>query len=292
MTIVSTVQYCDPYFPCPYANAFWDGEQMVYGSAYGFAMADDIVAHELTHGVIQYESNLFYYYQSGAISESFTDLWGEYYDQSNGLGNDTAGVKWQLGEDTTGLGAVRSLSNPPLYNDPDRMSSTYYYEGESDSGGVHTNSGVNNKAVFLMVDGGTFNGKTVSALGWVKTAAIYYEANTNLLSSGADYSDLYYALQQACANLTGTKGITSADCVEVKDAIDAVEMNGQPAPNFNTNAPLCTTTGTYPSIFFADDLESGSSNWTFNNGSYPRWQLDTPYGPFAQSGLQIGRAHV
>ena len=71
------------------------------------------------------------------------------------------------------------------------MSSADYSEGEEDNGGVHINSGLNNKAVFLLVDGGTFNGKTVSALGWVKTAAIYYEVNTNLLSSGADYSDLY-----------------------------------------------------------------------------------------------------
>jgi Zn-dependent metalloprotease len=283
MTIISTVQYCYPDldFPCPYANAFWDGEQMVYGSAYGFTLADDIVAHELTHGVTQYESNLFYYYQSGAINESISDLWGEYYDQSNGQGNDTAGVKWLIGEDVTGLGALRSMSDPTIYGDPDRMSSTYYYEGDADNGGVHFNSGVNNKAVFLMVEGGTFNGKTVSALGWEKTAAIYYEVNTNLLSSGADYSDLYFALQQACTNLFGT----SADCAEVKDALDAVEMNAQPAPNFNTDAPLCTTPGTGPHIFFADDLENGTSNWTFNNGPYPRWQLDSPYGPFAQSGL-------
>ncbi|MBI5704366.1 MAG: M4 family metallopeptidase, partial [Chloroflexi bacterium] len=285
MPIISTVQYCDPSLPCPYANAFWDGTQMVYGSAYGFPLADDIVAHELTHGVTQYESNLFYYYQSGAISESFSDLWGEYYDQTNGQGNDDVTVRWLLGEDTSGLGAIRSMNNPLAFGDPDRMSSPNYYEGADDNGGVHTNSGVNNKAVSLMVDGGSFNGKTVTALGWDKTGAIYYEANTNLLTSGADYSDLYYALQQACTNLIGTKGITSADCVEVKDALDAVEMNAQPAPNFNTDAPLCTTPGTYPSFFFTDDLESGTANWTFNNGSYLRWQWDSPYGPFVQSGL-------
>ncbi|MEP0807183.1 MAG: M4 family metallopeptidase, partial [Chloroflexota bacterium] len=278
--IISTVHYGNNY-----GNAFWNGYMMIYGDAYGFALADDIVAHELTHGVTQYESNLFYYYQSGAISESFSDLWGEYYDQTNGQGNDDVTVRWLLGEDITGLGAVRSMNNPLLFNDPDRMSSPNYYEGEDDNGGVHTNSGVNNKAVSLMVDGGAFNGRTVTALGWDKTAAIYYEANTNLLSSGADYSDLYYALQQACSNLIGTKGITSADCVEVKDALDAVEMNAQPAPNFNTDAPLCTTPGTYPSFFFTDDLESGASNWTFNNGSSVRWQWDSPYGPFAQSGL-------
>ena len=76
---------------------------MVYGDGYGFPLADDVVAHELTHGVTQHESNLFYYYQSGAINESFSDLWGEYYDQTNGKGTDTAGVKWQIGEDISGL---------------------------------------------------------------------------------------------------------------------------------------------------------------------------------------------
>ena len=118
-------------------------------------MADDVVAHELTHGVTQYESNLFYYYQSGAINESFSDVWGEYYDQANGLGNDSAGIKWQIGEDISGLGAIRNMSNPPSFGDPDRMSSANYYEGKDDSGGVHHNSGINNKAVYLMVDGGS-----------------------------------------------------------------------------------------------------------------------------------------
>jgi hypothetical protein len=134
------------------------------------------------------------------------------------------------------------------------------------------------------VDGGAFNGKTVTALGWVKTAAIYYEVNSKLLSSGADYSDLYFALQQACLNLIGQKGITSGDCIEVKDAIDAVEMNAQPAQNFNTNAPLCSA-GT-PSIVLMDDLETGTANWSFSNGETTRWQVDSPYyGLYAQSGI-------
>ena len=279
MTIISTVHFYQGY-----ANAFWTGKQMVYGDAYGFPLADDVVAHELTHGVTQYGSNLFYYYQSGAINESFSDLWGEYYDQTNGQGNDGSGAKWMMGEDVSGSGAIRSMNEPTWFGDPDKMSSIYYYEGEADNGGVHFNSGVNNKAVYLMVDGDSFNGKTVKGLGWTKTAAIYYEANSKLLSSGADYSDLYYALQKACSSLVGQKGITTADCVEVKDALDAVEMNGQPATSFNTDAPLCAA-GSLPSIVLADDLEKGTSKWTFKNGAYPRWQLDSAYyGPYAQSG--------
>jgi Zn-dependent metalloprotease len=284
MTIHSTVHYCHPILGCPYANAFWNGTQIAYGDKYGFALADDVVAHELTHGVTESESNLFYYYQSGAINESFSDLWGEYYDQTNGAGTDGYDVLWLQGEDISGSGAGRSMSDPPAYGDPDRMSSALYHKEESDNGGVHHNSGINNKAVSLLVDGGSFNGKTVRRLGWSKTAAIYYEANTNLLSSGADYSDLYFALQQACSNLIGQKGITTGDCVEAKDAIDAVELNAQPEPNFNTDAPLCAA-GELTTIAFADNLEAGTGNWTFNNGAHPRWQWDSPYGPFAQSGL-------
>src|SRR6185503_20351387 len=127
-------------------------------------------------------SNLFYYYQSGAINESFSDVFGEYYDQTNGLGSDADGLSWLVGEDISDLGAIRSMSDPPAFENPDKMSSPYYYEEEADNGGVHYNSGINNKAVFLMVEGGTFNGKTITALNWDKVSSIYYEVNTNLLT--------------------------------------------------------------------------------------------------------------
>ena len=86
MAIRSSVHYRDPNNPTsPYPNAGWDDEKgvIVYGDAYGYPFADDVVAHELTHGVTSYESNLFYYYQSGAINESLSDIWGEFVDQWN-----------------------------------------------------------------------------------------------------------------------------------------------------------------------------------------------------------------
>src|SRR5678809_204665 len=95
-------------------------------------------------GVTQYTSNLFYYYQSGAINESLSDVFGEFIDQTNGHGNDAPSVKWLLGEDVAGLGAIRDMKNPSSFGQPDRMTSPYYYTGSGDSGGVHTNSGVNN----------------------------------------------------------------------------------------------------------------------------------------------------
>ena len=67
LTLVATVHSCaDPNQPCPLPNAFWNGTQMVFGD--GFASADDITAHELTHEVTQYSANLFYYMQSGALN--------------------------------------------------------------------------------------------------------------------------------------------------------------------------------------------------------------------------------
>jgi Zn-dependent metalloprotease len=226
MPLRSTVRFCtgDPTDSCPWDNAAWsdDLKQMVYGT--GYAHADDVVGHELTHGVTASTSKLISYYQSGAIDESMSDIFGELIDQSNGKGNDALGVRWLMGEDVPG-GAIRSMGDPPAFGDPDRMGSPNYYSGAQDAGGIHINNGVGNKAAFLMVDGGTFAGKTVAPLGITKTAKIFYEADTHLLTSASDYLDLYNALLQACTNLTGTAGITAADCDQVQNAAQAVQMD-------------------------------------------------------------------
>ena len=130
----------------------------------GYASADDVVGHELTHGVTEHESNLVYMNESGAINESLSDVFGELIDQTNGAGNDSASVKWLMGEDLP-IGAIRSMKNPKLYGDPDRYLSPLYYTGEGDNGGVHFNSGVNNKLCYLLTDGGSFNGETITAMG-------------------------------------------------------------------------------------------------------------------------------
>lgn len=282
MQINSVVRYGNNY-----KNAFWNGGVMVYGDGYGYPLSDDMVAHELTHGVTQYESNLFYWYQSGAINESFSDLWGEAVDQTNGLGNDAANVKWLIGEDVTGQGAVRNMARPPAFYDPDSMTSTFYCKSGSclnDNGGVHTNSGVNNKAAYLMVNGGTFGGKTVPALGWLKVLTIYYEAQTNILTSGADYLDLYNSLYQACTNKIGSNGITNANCTAVRNATLAVKMEQQPATDFNPDAPYCPTgTSRVALDLFYEDFETGTDGWTIRKLSgLSAWGLS---GENARKGL-------
>lgn len=275
MTLVSTVRYCDPFDVCPYPNAFWNGVQMVYGE--GFAAADDVVGHELTHGVTDFTSHLFYFHQSGAINESFSDVWGEFIDQTNTAGDDSAGVKWLMGEDIPGLGAIRDMEDPTSFGDPDRIGSANYYCGDGDSGGVHFNSGVNNKAVFLMTDGGSFNGFSVAGLGIPKVADLYYEAQTNLLTSASNFRDLYNALVQASFTL----GFSSAERQAVKDALDAVEMGVRPCGD-PVEAPVCPVGYQVNDLFF-DNLENTSSgNWAsaailgINEWYYP--QTSNPYG--------------
>ncbi|CAK0769423.1 exported hypothetical protein [Gammaproteobacteria bacterium] len=282
MNLISSVRACDPDTgECPMQNAFWDGTQMAYGDGF---IVDDVAAHEMTHAVTEKTSNLYYYYQSGAINESLSDVWGEFVDLSNSEATDTSTVRWLLGEDLS-IGAVRNMSNPPQFQDPDRIGSSYYYKGSNDSGGVHWNSGVNNKAAYLMVDGASFNGKVVTGLGITKTAKIYYEAQTHLLFSGSDYNDLYNALNQACVNLIGTANITSADCQQVRNATDATEMNQTPSGGFLPKAKLCATGGSPFNIYYANFEDGTMNGWvstTQSGASNPAILL--PKGLYSENG--------
>lgn len=225
--IEATVRWCSASCGCPCVNAFSGNAAnpasgMVFGNGY---VADDLMGHEFTHRVTQLESGLIYTNASGAINESFSDCWGEFVDLSyNSQGDDTSAVRWLVGEDRTGGagGRLRSMVNPPDAGDPDRLNSQLYQPSSNtaDNGGVHVNSGVNNKLCYLLVDGATFNGQTVSGLGLARVADLYYEVQTDLLTSGANYFSLGNALRQAAVNL----GWSSADQNNVYRACLAVEI--------------------------------------------------------------------
>jgi bacillolysin len=275
LALVSTVRYCEPLEPCPFPNAFWDTDerQMVYGQ--GFAAADDVVGHELTHGVTQFESNLLPWYQSGAVGESLSDVFGEFVDLTNGKGDDSAAVRWQIGEDLPS-GAVRNMADPPAFGDPDRMTSPLYVDDpdQVDSGGIHGNAGVGNKAAALITDGGTFNGQSVAAIGLDKAAQVYYAVNTSMLTSGSDYADLANALPQACANLVGAAGIVAADCTEVGKAVAATEMSTDPPAARAPEAPVCGA-GETDTTLFLDDMEA-DRGWTLGGAAQWDYSGDEP----------------
>lgn len=289
--ILAKVRFCPSSSTagsCPYDNAFWNGSQLTFGD--GFA-TDDVVAHELAHGVTEHTADLFYWYQSGAINESMSDVFGELVDLTTGT--DPPSARWLIGEDLAG-GAIRSMSDPPAYGSPDRMTSSLYTADtdQLDRGGVHTNSGVGNKTAALITDGGTFNGQTITGLGIDKTAAVYYQTLTTLLTSASDYEDLGAALPQACANLVtaGAAGLTAADCQQVSAAVAATELASQPTTFGATapEAPVCDA-GTTAVDLFSDDLENtASGNWAraHTGGVYDWvWPGSDGWGaPYATSG--------
>jgi bacillolysin len=222
----STTNYCPPG-ECPLDNAFWSGTQMVYGA--GYTSADDVVAHELTHGVTQHTAGLVYWFQSGAINESMSDVFGELIDQTDGVGNDAPEVRWNLGEDLPGTagGVTRDMADPPRYGQPDTTASPLYDTAPDydDNGAVHTDSGVPNKAAYLIADGtgaepgGVFAGRAFPGIGLARTATLYW-ATLQMLTPGADFADLAAALEQACTTLA----FTPDECATVVAAVDATGL--------------------------------------------------------------------
>lgn len=204
MTMVSSVHYGNKY-----NNAFWNGSQMVYGDGDGTSTFRelsgglDVVAHELTHGVTEFTSNLVYQNESGALNEAFSDMMGnsaEFYAQTNTL-DPTVQPDWYIGEDvylgSTTVPGFRNMSDPREDGDPDHYSERY--TGTSDNGGVHTNSGIPNHAYFLLINGGKNAGcdttgsgghthsadcdVSVAGLGLAKAEQIFYKGFTSLPSS-------------------------------------------------------------------------------------------------------------
>jgi cysteine-rich repeat protein len=224
----ASVRYCSTssscVLTCPCSNAFWYPTFAVFG----LLRSDAIVGHEFTHGVVDHSADLVYQNQPGAIDESFADIFGESIDLTNGAGLDTPEVRWLIEEDLLPASGIRNMADPTLgflTPDPGKMTDPELACTTEDSGGVHTNSGIGNHAYALMVDGGTYNGITLTGIGLTKAGKVEYRALTAYLLTSSTYQDLYDALQQSCADLVGTSGISASDCVRVKKAADAVEMD-------------------------------------------------------------------
>ena len=235
-----------------YQNAFWDGSKMVYGD--GFVL-DDVVGHELSHAVTQYLSGLIYSGQSGALNESFSDIMGEALDLTNNSGNDAAAVRWDMGEELPNIGAIRDMMDPTRFGNPERTDGNYYDCINQD---VHINSGVQNKAFALMVDGGAFNGYTIAPVGLDKAVAVIYRANDLYLTSSAKFLDAYNAINQSCTELYGAG---SADCTNVKLALDATRMSG----------PVCRVGGATPTPDPAAPTVANVVNGDFEAGRNVGW---------------------
>lgn len=214
---------------CP--NAYWDGTSTNYCPGFD---ADDVVSHEWSHAYTEYTHGLVYQYQSGALNESYSDIFGETYDLVNGIEGplgvtltegeyyENGGSRWVVGEDlseTVAAVLLRDMWDPdnfslnvPIVGIPaitfapspgSVITSENYYCGTGDGGGVHTNSGVPNHAYAMLVDGKEFNGVTIPAIGMTKAAHIYFHAATHYQTPTTNFAQHADALEQSCQDLIG-----------------------------------------------------------------------------------------
>jgi len=196
-------------------------------------------------------------------------------------GSDSS-YKWLLGEDAADGGAIRDMWNPTCYGNPGKVSDTAQYAcSAGDQGGVHTNSGIPNHTFALLVDGGSYNGQSISPIGLTKAAHIYYRAQSTYQVESSGFADHADALEQSCLDLVGrplnaltggpsSESISAADCTQVTNAIAATELRVAPTfCNFGTllNPALpafcstVTTTG-ITNLITSFDFEAGADDWT------------------------------
>jgi Zn-dependent metalloprotease/subtilisin family serine protease len=185
-----------------YQNAFWNGVQMVYGD--GFPVKD-VVAHELTHAITERTANLEYRWQSGALNESFSDIFGAMVDRDD----------WLMGEDLPpqalgGRDAVRDLADPARLGQPAHTND--WVSTCSDNEGVHTNSGIFNKAFYNIA----------TAIGKDAAELIFYRALVVYLQPSSSFEDARASALQAAEDLFGPGPETDA----VEAGFNAVGLDG------------------------------------------------------------------
>ena len=200
MKLDSTVHYQKGY-----DNAFWDGKQMVYGDGdedqpvekrlfNRFTIALDVIGHELTHGVTQFEANLAYWDQSGALNESLSDVFGSLVKQYQRK-QTASQADWIIGEglftpNVNGVG-IRSMkapgtayNDPVLGKDPQPAHMKDYVRTIEDNGGVHINSGIPNRAFYITAI-------ELGGFAWEQAGRIWYKTLTDKLRERSTF-------QQAC----------------------------------------------------------------------------------------------
>ncbi|MGG6110417.1 M4 family metallopeptidase [Pantoea allii] len=178
LKLAGTVHYGEKY-----QNAFWNGQQMVFGDGDGeifnrFTIAIDVVAHELSHGVTETEAGLIYFEQAGALNESMSDVFGSLVKQFSKK-QTAEKADWIIGEGLLAKGihgkGLRSMSHPGtayddpmLGKDPQPGHMDDYIKTREDNGGVHLNSGIPNRAFYLAA-------KALGGFAWEQAGQAWYD---------------------------------------------------------------------------------------------------------------------
>ncbi|KRF20751.1 M4 family metallopeptidase [Nocardioides sp. Soil796] len=191
--------------------------------------------------------------------------------------------RWLMGEDSPAFGgAIRDMWSPTCYGDPGKVSDAQYYCATDDGGGVHSNSGVPNHAYALTVDGGEYNGVSVTGIGLTKAAAVYFRAMAEYQTPATDFTDHADSLAQACTDLVGQpinelstdpdstavsdQVISATDCATFDQVASAVELREEPVqcnfqPLLDPNAPSLCGADAETVTVWSEDFEDGLAGW-------------------------------
>ncbi len=250
------------------ANAFYSSACDQIDFHTGMATLD-VVGHEYTHGIVSHEPSLVYARQSGALDEGYADLFGFFVDPA-----DT-----EIGEGSA-LGALRNLADPDAGNQPDHMAAnqstdgvgfldflpTEACDGNNDFCGVHTNSGIVNKAHHLVVAGGTNHGFTIIGLGRAYAARLFYNVIRNRLTSSSDFRAARDAAMTEAAALSPNPSTSLTPyqrACQVRNAFASVGIGA--------GDPLCI--GTVPDDLDLDGVPDSVDNCVAVQNS-SQWDLD------------------
>lgn len=240
-------------------NAAWNGTYMIYGDGDGktfepLAQCLDVAAHEMTHGVTEHAANFVYQNQSGALNESFSDVFAAMVDRKD----------WTVGEECTVVapGFVRSLQDPSLGLPPQPGHMRQYKNllPSEDNGGVHINSGIPNRAAYLLAEGLSAEGLGTS-IGREKTEKIYYRALTIYLTASAQFIDARRALIQSAEDLSGAGSAEARAVAAAWDAVGVVE-GGVATPDTRTPSSTDAVAGEDVMVYLypRDDTRDGDVN--------------------------------
>jgi Zn-dependent metalloprotease len=245
------------------ANAFYSGGGMYFGDGDAYSspwVSVDVVAHEFTHGVTEYAAGLQYVDESGAANESFSDIFGTAVEFATGINPD-----YSIAEDVTYPG-IRSMADPSIFGHPDHYSERVYIGTGYDNGGVHFNSGIQNKAFYLLAEGGTHpqSGISVSGIGREAAERIFYRALEVYLWSSSQFLDVRNACVAAAADIYGTG---SAQYNSTQAAWCAVGV-GNCAPQGGVNNATFVSQSVPTSMIAG---QSYSVSVTMNNSGTTTW---------------------
>ncbi|HEV2763120.1 MAG TPA: M4 family metallopeptidase, partial [Pyrinomonadaceae bacterium] len=214
------------------ANAFYDDGKLKFGDGDAYStpwVSTDIVAHEFTHGVTEYAAGLIYSNESGAANESFSDIFGTATEFYVGINPD-----YVIAEDAV-PGGIRYMVDPAI----DHYSERVYIGSSYDNGGVHFNSGIQNKAFYLLAEGGTHpqTGVTVTGIGRRAAEFVFYRALDVYVTPSSQFINVRNATVSAAGDLYG---VGSAQYIQTQRAWEAVGVG-----TTSTGGTTCDQSGQF-----------------------------------------------